>query len=53
MYKSKVMTCVTLLVMIAILIGIFCYASYVREDEKSNKGTLVNAFDQKVVEVSL
>jgi len=53
MYKNKIMTCVTLLVMIAILAGIFFYASYVRKDEAKNKGTLVNAFDQKVVEVCL
>lgn len=48
--KRRMITCLTVLMLVAILAGIFCYISYVNNSAPAKRGTLVRAFSQKVDE---
>lgn len=50
MRKRKMVTCLTVLALVAVLAGIFCYISYVNNSSSEKRGTLVRAFTQKVDE---
>ena len=48
MRKRKMVTCLTVLALVAVLAGIFYYISYVNNSSSEKRGTLVRAFTQKV-----
>ncbi|NBH98442.1 hypothetical protein D7Y41_16610 [Anaerotruncus sp. 1XD22-93] len=50
MRKRKMVTCLTVLALVAVLAGIFYYISYVNNSSSEKRGTLVRAFTQKVDE---
>lgn len=50
MDKRRMITCLTVLMLVVILAGIFCYISYVNNSAPAKRGTLVRAFSQKVDE---
>ncbi len=50
MRKRKMVTCLTVLALVAVLAGIFYYISYVNNSSSEKRGTLVRAFMQKVDE---
>ena len=53
MRKRKMVTCLTVLALVAVLAGIFYYISYVNNSSSEKRGTLVRAFTQKVDECSI
>lgn len=50
MDKKRVLTCLTVLLLVLALAGIFFYISYVNNSTPEKRGTLVRAFSQKVNE---
>lgn len=50
MDKKRVVTCLTVLILVAALAGIFFYIAYVNNNAPEKRGTLVRAFSQKVNE---
>lgn len=50
MRKRKMVTCLTVLALVAVLAGIFYYISYINNSSSEKRGTLVRAFTQKVDE---
>lgn len=50
MDKKRVVTCLTVLLLVLIVGGIFFYISCVNHRASENRGTLVRAFSQKVNE---
>ena len=50
MRKRKMVTCLTVLALVAVLAEIFYYISYVNNSSSEKRGTLVRAFTQKVDE---
>ena len=50
MDKKRAIACLTVLILVLILAGIFCYISYVNNSAPAKQGTLVRAFSQKVDE---
>lgn len=50
MDKKRVITCLTVLLLVLALAGIFYYISYVNNSAPAKRGTLVRAFSQKVNE---
>ena len=53
MYKKKILVCLTALLMLAVVIGIFYYASYIQNHNHELGGTFVKAFGQTVEECSI
>lgn len=54
MHRKKMLTCcLTLVVLTVAVAGIFYYMSYVKSNNNEMKGTLVQAFTQKVNECRL
>ena len=53
MYKKKILACLTAVLMLSLVIGIFYYASYVQKNNHEAGGTFVKAFGQKTEECCL
>lgn len=53
MYKKRILTCLTLVVMVVALAGIFFYMSHVKDSQPRMDGTFVKAFSQDVKEYCL
>lgn len=53
MYKNKIITCLTVVLMALVFAGILFYMSYLKKSDPEINGTFVNAFSQERVEYCL